>query len=290
MLLAAAVDEYPNTRALKRGEIKSTHLKFTFSDVKPANRFFKLMVREQRFDVSEMAIATYVQAKSFGKPLVLLPITIMGRFQHGTILCRSSSRMTPEQLQGKRIGVRSYSQTTAMWVRGFLQNDYGLDLKRVQWVTLEDAHVAEYRDPVGVERAPDGKNLLSMLRDGEIDAAIYGADIPDDPTFAPVIARPKEAAREWHSRHQVVPINHMLVLTDKLASSAPETTREIYRMFLESKRVAGLPGADAIDLLPFGFQACRPALQMAIAYALQQSLIDRKIAVEELFDETGRAL
>src|SRR5258708_2361731 len=125
--LSAAFDDYPHTLPLKRGEIKSPRVAFTFSDVKPANRFFKPMVRELKFDVSEMAIATYVQAKAYGKPLVLIPATMMGRFQHGTILCRAARPITPADLPGKRVGVRAYSQTTAVWVRGILQNDYGVD-------------------------------------------------------------------------------------------------------------------------------------------------------------------
>src|SRR5438445_12154334 len=87
--LSAAFDDYPHTLPLKRGEIASPRVAFTFSDVRPANRFFKPMVRELKFDVSEMAIATYVQAKAYGKPLVLVPATVMGRFQvRGRAACR----------------------------------------------------------------------------------------------------------------------------------------------------------------------------------------------------------
>jgi len=118
---------------------------------------------------------------SRSQPLVLLPATMMGRFQHGTMLRRVAHPLTPADLPGKRVGVRSYSQTTAVWVRGILQNDYGVDVDRVHWVTFEDGHVPEYREPPGVERAGADKNLLKMLRDGELDAAIYGADLPNDP-------------------------------------------------------------------------------------------------------------
>ncbi len=115
--LSAALDDYPHTLPLKLGDIKSSRVAFVFSDIRPANRFFKPMVRELKFDVSEMAIATYVQAKAYGKPLVLLPATMMGRFQHGTILCNAARPLTPSELAGKRIGVRAYSQRskTAMW-------------------------------------------------------------------------------------------------------------------------------------------------------------------------------
>jgi 4,5-dihydroxyphthalate decarboxylase len=288
--LSAAFDDYPQTLALKRGEIKSPRVAFTFSDIKPANRFFKPMVRELKFDVSEMAIATYVQAKAYGKPLVLMPATMMGRFQHGTILRNAARPLTPAELAGKRIGVRSYSQTTAVWVRGILENDYGVDLGKVRWVTFEDGHVAEYHEPAGVERAGGDKNLLKMLREGELDAAIYGADLPNDPAFTSLIPDAETAARTWYARHNVVPINHMVVLTEKLAKSDPQIVKEIYRLLLQAKSAAGLPKAGEIDFLPFGLEACRPALQTVIKYALQQRLIPRKIEVEDLFDDTTRVL
>jgi 4,5-dihydroxyphthalate decarboxylase len=288
--LSSAFDDYPHTLPLKRGEVKSPRVAFAFSDIKPANRFFKPMVRELKFDVSEMAIATYVQAKAYGKPLVLIPATMMGRFQHGTILRNAARPLTPAELAGKRIGVRSYSQTTAVWVRGILQNDYGVDLGQVRWVTFEDGHVAEYHEPEGVERAGADKNLLKMLREGELDAAIYGADLPDDPALKSLIPDAETAAQTWYARHKVVPINHMVVVTEKLAKSNPQAVKEIYRLLLQAKNAAGLPKAGEIDFLPFGLNACRPALQTVIDYALQQRLIPRKIEVENLFDDTTRAL
>ncbi|HEY1364676.1 MAG TPA: hypothetical protein VGF60_20700 [Xanthobacteraceae bacterium] len=297
VMLRAALDDYPHTQPLKRGEVTSPRVGFTFSDIKPANRFFKPMVRELKFDVCEMAIATYVQAKAYGKPLVLLPATMMGRFQHGTILCNAARQLGPADLPGRRVGVRAYSQTTAVWVRGILQNDYGVDVGRLRWVTFEDGHVAEYREPPGVERASSDRNLLQLLREGELDAAIYGADLPSDPGLRSVIPDPESAARKWFAQHRVVPINHMVVVSEQIAKSSPEVVREVYRLLRESKCLAGAAAAGArkdseaaIDFLPFGVSACRPALQTIIGYALQQSLIPRKIAVEELFDETTREL
>jgi len=289
--LNVAFDDYPQTRALKGGEVKSDRVALSFSDIKPANKFFKPMVRELKFDVSEMAIATYLQAKAYGKPLVLLPATIMGRFQHGTILYNAAHGvLTPADLPGKRVGVRSYSQTTITWVRGILANDYGVDLDRLHWVSQEDGHVAEYREPLGVERAAPEKNLLQMLRDGEVDAAIYGANLPSDPVLKSVIPDPEGAAEHWYARHKVVPINHMVVATEKLSESNPEAVREVFRMLVESKRVAGLPRPGSIDVLPFGVDACRPALRMMIDYAMQQKLLPRPLVVDELFDDTTRAL
>jgi len=289
--LTVAFDDYPQTLALKRGGVKSDRLALSFSDIKPANRFFKPTVRELKFDVSEMAIATFLQAKAYGKPLVLIPATIMGRFQHGTILYNAArGTLTPADLPGKRVGVRSYSQTTITWVRGILTNDYGVDLSRVHWVSQEDGHVAEYREPPGVERAAAGKNLLQMLREGEIDAAIYGADLPSDPMLKSVIPDPDSAAEQWYAKHKVVPINHMVVATESVSRSNPESVREVFRLLAESKRAAGLPRPGSIDFLPFGIEACRPALRTMINYAVQQRLIPRPLDVDELFDATTRML
>ena len=113
---------------------------------------------------------------------------------------------------------------------------------------------------------------------------------PKDPALTSVIPDPAAAAQSWYARHRVVPINHMVVVTEKLASSDPEAVREIYRLLMRGKQAAGLPKAGEIDFLPFGLAACRPALQTIIDYALQQSLIPRKIDVDDLFDETTRVL
>jgi 4,5-dihydroxyphthalate decarboxylase len=289
--LNVAFDDYPQTLALKRGEVKSDRVALKFSDIKPANRFFKPMVRELKFDISEMAIATYLQAKAYGKPLILLPATIMGRFQHNTIVYNAARGvLTPADLPGKRVGVRSYSQTTITWVRGILANDYGIDVDRIHWVSQEDGHVAEYKEPPEVERAPPQKDLLQMLRDGEVDAAIYGANLPNDPNLKSVIPDPDAAAAKWYAQHKAVPINHMVVVTETLSRSDPEAVREVFRLLLASKRAAGLPKPGGIDFLPFGFDACRPTLEIMIKYTLQQKLVPRPLDVEELFDATTRNL
>jgi 4,5-dihydroxyphthalate decarboxylase len=289
--LNAAFDDYPQTRAFKAGDVKSDQLAFTFSTIKPANKFFKPCVRELRFDVSELAIGTFLMAKAWGKPLVLLPATIMGRFQHGTMLYNAArGAMTPKDLPGKRVGVRAYSQTTGIWMRGILFNDYGVDTNECHWVTQEDGHVAEFEEPPGVERATPEKDLLTMLREGEIDAAIYGANLPNDPVLKSLIAEPEAAAAKWFAQHQVVPINHMVVVTEQLARTRPDLVREVYRLLVASKHAAGLPKPGTIDILPFGFEACRPALVTLIKYLTQQKLIPRALTVDELFDDTTRLL
>jgi 4,5-dihydroxyphthalate decarboxylase len=289
--LDACFGTYPHTKPLKSGEIKSDRVALRFTDVEPINKAFLLMVRQEKFDVSEMAIATYLQAKAYGKPLVLLPATMMGRFQHGTMFYNSErGTVTPESLPGRRVGVRAFSQTTGVWLRGILWKDYGVDLGKVKWVTFEDAHVPEYRDPAGVERAAPGKDMTKMLLDGELDAAIFGGNIPSDPRLKSVIAEPETAAKAWYKKHATVPVNHMVVVKSALAKSDPATVREIFRMLQAAKKAAGLPKPDAIDTIPFGFAAVKPALELMSSYALEMKIIPRRFSVEELFDDTARAL
>jgi len=289
--LDACFGTYPHTEPLKKGQIKSDRVALRFTEVNPINKAFLMMVRQMKFDVSEMALATYLQAKAYGKPLTLLPATMFGRFQHGTLLYNSErGTLTPDMLAGRRVGVRAFSQTTGVWLRGILWKDYGLDLAKVKWVTFEDAHVPEYRDPPGVERAPEGKDLTKMVLDGELDAGIFGGNVPSDPRLKSVIPDPDAAAQEWYKNNGTVPVNHMVVVKSELSKSDPGAVREVYRMLREGKKAAGLPKPGAIDTIPFGFAAVKPALDLMSSYALEMKIIPRRYSVEELFDDTTRAL
>src|SRR6201999_1929986 len=129
MRLRALLGDHPGTSALKTGAIKSDLVSFDFADYSPTHRGFKPMVREAAFDVSELAIVTYLMAKSFGKPMVLLPDVVVARGQHGYALYYAKrGTLTPSDLNGKRVGIRSFTTTTGAWLRGILANDYGIDL------------------------------------------------------------------------------------------------------------------------------------------------------------------
>jgi 4,5-dihydroxyphthalate decarboxylase len=241
------------------------------------------MVREHAYDASEMALVTYFQAKDHNKGLRLLPAAMLARFQHGTMLFNAErGKLTPSHLAGRRVGVRSYSQTTGTWLRGILVNDYGVDLSGVQWVTFEDGHVAEFRDPPGIIRARSDQDMTKMLVDGEIDAAIYGTELPKDSRLQSVIPDPDAAALDWYRKHGLVPLNHMVVVTEELASSNPKAVTELYRLLEEGKKVAGMP-AGGIDTAPFGKEINRPCLELLNAYAAEQGLISRRMEFDELW-------
>ena len=291
MNLKTLLGDYPVTRALKDGVLRSPRIAFEFADVKVPNTAFKRVVRDLEFDVAELAIVTFLMAKTHRKPLALLPAVIFGRFQHPFLLYNAErGAMAPRDLEGRRVGIRSSSVTTVAWLRGILNDDYGVDLGRVKWVTFEDAHVAEYRDPPGVERAPAGKSALDMLLAGELDAAVIPGPPPADPRIRTVIPDPGAAAEDWQRRKGAMQINHMVVVKQSLLESEPGMVREVFDLLLRSKKLAEEKAGQRFDNSPFGVEANRRNLEVAIDYIYRQQLIPRRFTVDELFDDVTRAL
>src|SRR6202163_4085593 len=231
---------YPHTAPLKNREDASERVAFDFIDVTPVWSGFKAMVRERAFDVSEMAVVTYLIAKSFGKPMVLLPAVMTGRIQHAWAIYNGErGTLTPADLKGKKVGIRSFTTTTGAWLRGMFENDYGLDLASVHWVTFEDAHVAEFVDKT--ERAPPGKKIIPMLLDGELDAVL--GDRSDDPRVKSLFGDAGAAAKAWVAKHKIVPLNHFVVVSAELARLRPDIVEEVYAQLKESRRRAIAAGA-----------------------------------------------
>jgi 4,5-dihydroxyphthalate decarboxylase len=281
MRLRTLLGDHPCTAALKDGSVKSDSIAFDFAEYSPTHKGFKPMVREAAFDVSEMAIVTYLMAKGFGKPMVLLPNVVMARFQHPYALYNAKQgTLRPADLNGKRVGIRSFTTTTGAWLRGILANDYGVDLDSIDWVTFEDAHVAEFRDTT--KRAPAGKEIIQMLIDGELDAVL--GEKSDRPGLKPLFPDAASEEKSWFAKHRVMPVNHMVVVSENLSNNHPETVREVFRMLQQSTALApaGSPR--------FTIDEMRRSLQMIIGYTAQQGLIPRAFAVDELFDDLTRQL
>jgi 4,5-dihydroxyphthalate decarboxylase len=271
-MLNTLMGDYPVTKQFK------THTaKFAFADVKgsPAGAF-KRVVRDLEFDVAEMAIITHLIAKAHGKPYRLLPFVVLARFQHPFLVYNAArGALAPEDLHGKRVGVRSYSVTTGAWIRHILAEDHRVDLSRIRWITFEEAHVAEFRDPPNVERAPAGKDIMAMLRAGELDAAIVGA-IPKEEAIRPLIHDPEAAGKRWTEKHGAIQLNHLVVVKNSVSRDMAD---EVYRLLVESKKAAGNP-----PMLPHGLEANRRNLEVAIDCAYKQALIPRRFTVDELFE------
>ena len=267
--MKALLGDYPVTRQFKRQS------SLEFADVKVPNTAFKRVVRDLEFDVAELALMTFLLAKAHGKPYRLLPAVVTARFQHATLAYNPGrGPLSPDQLAGKRVGMRSYSVTTATWVRGILADDHGVDLAKVQWVTLEDPHVAEFRDPPNATRMPPGTDLAAMLLAGELDAAIL-AEPPKDGPLRTLIPDPAAAALAWRAKHGAIQINHMVAVKSTVSDSQAQ---DIYAELRRSREAAGSP-----EMNPFGLEENRRNLEVAIECMHRQEMLPRRFAVEELF-------
>lgn len=263
--LSAAMGGYKHTEALFDDPL------LRIEPFPVISRAFAPMVRTQRFDVSEMALATFLMARAAGSDLVLLPVVLAARFQNGALLRRAADAFGPGDLAGRRIGVRVYSQTTGLWLRGILQEEYGLAPDGARWVTFKDAHVASYRDPPWAERAPAGSDMLAMLRDGQLDAAIFGNDMPSSSDLATVFPDPEAAGRAFLQRHGFIPVNHMVVVRAEVARQ-----EGLVRSLLDRLRTAG-------NSFPFGRAALDPAVALTLRYAGEQGLLDRTLTLDEVW-------
>lgn len=289
--LHALLGDNPSTRSLRSGAVGSDMLLFDFDEsFHVTHDGFRPMVREGRFDWGELAIVTFLQARDRGKPLVLLPAVIGGRFQHHCIAYnRDRGMIDPRDLAGKRIGIRSYTTTTVSWVRGILERDYGLDASTVQWFTTEEPHIAEYVDPPNVQCLGSDAKLAQLLLDGELDVAVLGNKPPENASLVPLIPDPDQAAQTWHERTRITPMNHMAVVKSELAQQRPDAVGELYRMLRQSRDL-DVTSAKGLQMRPFSVEALRPSLEAIIDFTFDDGLIGRRLSVDDLFDDTTRAL
>jgi 4,5-dihydroxyphthalate decarboxylase len=298
-----------NNQALKDGSVKPQTFEFDFEDVPVLVDGFRRMVRGLEFDISEMAITTYICAKAHGKRMTALPIFLVRAFHHGAILVnRQAGIHHPKDLEGRRVGVnRGYTVTTGVWARSVLQDEYGVDLSKITWVLSGDEHVAEYQAPANVVPIEKGKKMSEMLINGELAAAI-GLDI-DHADIGPLIANPLDAGLNALRSRGHYPINHLMVIKDDVLAADPGLAVDILNTFVESKRhylqrlnSGQIQKPTAIDLLhlrvaeiigdplPYGIEANRRVLEELVGHAVKQGIISQPVSVDSLFAESTRTL
>jgi 4,5-dihydroxyphthalate decarboxylase len=292
-----------NNRALKSGTVSPVTVDLEFVEVDPLVRAFRRMVRGLEFDVSEMAITTYLCAKQHGVAFTALPIFLVRGFHHGAISYNKTAGIGhPKDLEGRRVGVnRGYTVTTGVWARGILEQQYGVDLDRITWVLSGDEHVADYRPPSNVVSAPDGADLGNLLIGGDLGATI-GVDV-DHPDVTALIPDAEEAGYDALRSRGHYPINHLIVVRDEVLAERPGLAAELFAAFTESKeqyladlrsgsiadptavdrmyrRVADITGADP---LPYGLGPNRAALNELVGYAVRQHILDAPPDLDALF-------
>jgi len=276
LVLRTALGQSPLVRALTDGSVASDRVAFDFVDVDPITRAFRRMTRAMEFDLCEMALTTHAQARAYCKPITALPVVLLHGLHHGALICRRGSPLRgPADLVGKRVGVRAWSQTTGVWLRGVLRDEYGVAPDAMTWVTEEDAHVQEFTDPPFVQRIAPDQDLRTMLLSGEIDAAVALAGL-DAAQTRTVIGDADAVAAAWSRATGVHPINHVVVVKDALLAEHRWLADELMRLFIASREpVAGAPA--------YGIEANRPAIDLLMRYAAEQGLIPHPYRVDDLF-------
>jgi len=309
MTLKTALVTRGHTQALKDGTVTTRTFEFAFEDVPVIIHAFRRMVRGLEFDVSEMAITTYLCARAHGKRFTALPIFPMRAFHHGAVVHNTNAGIrSPKDLEGRKVGVnRGYTVTTGLWARSILQHQYGVDLSRITWVLSGDEHVAEYQPPSNVVPIEQGRTLEDLLVSGEVPAAI-GVQV-EAPGVKPLIPNAREAGFDALRDRGLYPINHTVVVKNDLLSAHPELGPDIFNAFAEAKRpyverlAAGEiaePSKDDVtfrrvlemtgDPLPYGLEPNRRMLEAVVQYALEQGIISRRVAVEDLFPANTHGL
>lgn len=259
----------------------------TASGVRPVHNAFKTFARGAGSDISEIAIVTILQAVAHGRPVLFLPLTALGRYQHQTLV--SIDELSVSDLAGRTVGVRSWAQTTVMWVRGILAHQYGVEIRASKWRAYESGHIEEQADPDWIEHAEHGDSLATDLLSGRVDFAIMGNDRPDDPRVRTVVPNAREVAASYAREVGYIPVNHVFGIREDSAREIGDAICGVYDAIAETLRgrraSTGGPASE-----PFGFAAMRPAVSAAAQFAWEQELLPRKVEYDELVERTTSAL
>jgi 4,5-dihydroxyphthalate decarboxylase len=278
--VTVVLGDYPHTRALMQataGPDGPEGLDCSYVRITPIFAAFARMVRHLEFGICELALATYLQAREAGIPLTLLPVVMSGDIHHHSLSRWSAAAvLSPRELIGKRVGVRAYSQTSGMWVRGILREEFGVEAADVTWVTTEPCHVEQYREPRNVERA-DGK-VADLLRDGQVAAAVLAPVAGDAPApgLVPVIPDAAAAGREWIERHRTIPVNHLVVVRTAVLRQHPGTVSRFYQALRRAiaDTSAERPATPSGRAVAAGWSdSLARCLELAGTYALEQGLL-----------------
>ena len=298
-----------NNAALIDGSVQAANFDFAFQDVPVLVDGFRRMVRGLEFDISEMALTTYICARAHGVRFTALPIFLVRAFHHGAILVNTQAGIkTPHDLEGRTVGVnRGYTVTTGLWARSVLQQEHGVDLSRITWVLSGDEHVAQYQPPANVVPVEKGKKLADLLGTGELAAAI-GIDA-GHPYVAPLIANSEEAGLNALRTRGHYPINHLVVVRDETLAAHPHLAVDVFMAFAASKHVyldklksGQIEQASAVDAmhqrvmaitgdpLPYGIANNRKVLEDTLDHCLTQGIIAQRPTVESLFAPSTHTL
>ena len=314
--LDLAIGDYPHTAEILSGAIPIEGIEPNFIRVVPQIGAYRRMVRQVEFDVCDIAPTTSIIAQALGAPFVALPIFLMRRFHHGGLLVRPDAGVKqPKDLEGRKVGVRAYSVTTGVWLRGILMDEYGVDSSKITWVVDDEEHVTQLKLPDNVMHAPQGRSLADMMAAGELGAGLEGnAGIgrSGSPTtggwqvreanYPELFPNAEELEADWYRRTGIYPIHGTIVVKDEILKRHPWVARSLLDAFSKAKTrwLAKLRSgaADAAsdrkyrklseivgDPLPYGTKANLPSMEALADTAFKQKLTARRMKIDEVFVE-----
>lgn len=316
-----AIENYGHTKALIDGSISIEGVKANFIEVKPIISAFRRMVRNLEFDICEMAPATYMIAREHGAKFTALPIFVFRRFHHNGLVIRPDSNInTPLDLHGKSVGVRAYSVTTGIWTRGILQDEYGVDSSKIQWIVDDQEHVADLILPPNVQTVPHGTSIASLMASGEISAAFtanagigrsgqptqnWTSNRVRDTEYSELIPNFTDCEKDWYRKTGIYPIHGLIVVKHSVLKNNPSVGNFLFNAFEHAKNryLEKLNSGFSIcdkdahyrdmskivgDPLPYGLEPNRPAIETLIRYCHQQGLLKKRYLAEEMFFDTTK--
>lgn len=292
---------------LRSGAVGVEGFELEFIDIKRMPDAYRDMARTQPYDVCEMAPTSYLMARAAGAPITALPLPMTRRFRHAGVQVRRSAGISgPKELEGRKVGVRAYSVTAAVWTRGIFADEYGLDLDKVQWLTEEEENVQAFPPPSNVRRIQTGQSLAAMLAAGELDAAFAGlagagaaAEALGD-ELVELVTDAAEREGDWYRRTGIYPLHGVIVVRDAVLKRHPGLALALFQAFSsakqnylkriedgidagpEDKRYARLANQVG-DPLPYGLEENRASFDALVRYANRQHLIPTMPALEEAF-------
>jgi 4,5-dihydroxyphthalate decarboxylase len=305
--LTLACGRYDRTQPLIDGRVEPEGVDLTFIPLRPGETFWRMLNHEE-FDVSEMSLSSYTILRSEGDTrFIAIPVFPSRVFRHSAVYLRADSSIEkPQDLKGKRIGVADYQMTAAVWVRGFLMNDYGVKPEDVNWVIGRPVRTIKPPEGIRCEFMPRETALEAMLERGEIDA-LASVMIPKTlgTTVRRLFANPRQVERDYYERTRIFPIMHTFVLKTRLYEQNPWLAVSFYRAFSRARDIAyhWMYDTDALTVsLPwvigeleatrkifgpqiwdYSIEGSRPTLEALVTHLDQQKLTRRRMSVEELF-------
>jgi 4,5-dihydroxyphthalate decarboxylase len=312
---------YDRMLALQTGEIKPDGIDLNFQVIDNPREIFDRMNNELAFDACEMSSSEFISRFAAKKlPFVALPVFASRVFRHGFVVVNRKFVRSAKELEGKKIGVPLYTQTAALFIRGLMQHDLGVDLSGIEWVqgavnepgVYGNPSVMPLLKPVNITPNQSGKSLSDLLEAGDIQA-IIGSNLPAALKRNPDVVRlfPDYRAREqdYFRRTRIFPIMHLVVIRNDVYERHPFVAASLFNAFTAAKdrawekmRYAGtlrymlpwLPDdLEEIDELfggdcwPYGIGPNRPTLEALVGYMAEQGLIAESIPIEKLFVPTA---